>query len=141
MSAPDGRSAAGLPRKAPLRGGPDGREGLARPRQEAGAFRPGDAVRVKYLWPERQPLPSGLPAAHIRTPHYLRGRTGTVQAVLGSFRNPEDLAFARPAPQRVLYHVLFEQPPIWNEGEAGDSLLVEIFEHWLEPATQEEKAA
>ena len=66
--------------------------------------------------------------------YYLRGRTGTVQRVLGRFANPEDLAFARPAPVRPLYHVLFDQPPIWQEGEAGDSLLVEIFEHWLEPA-------
>ena len=56
--------------------------------------------------------------------------------MLGSFANPEDLAFARPAPRRPLYHVLFDQPPIWHEGAAGDSLLVEIFEHWLEPAAQ-----
>jgi nitrile hydratase len=37
--------------------------------------------------------------------------------------------------------VLFDQPPIWNEGAPGDSLLVEIFEHWLEPAQSQEKAA
>ncbi|MCP2686140.1 SH3-like domain-containing protein [Siccirubricoccus soli] len=128
MSAPDDRRA-------------EGHGGLNRLRQAVNTFQAGDRVRVKYLWPERHPQPSGLPSAHIRTPHYLRGRTGTVQAVLGSFRNPEDLAFGRPAPQRVLYHVLFDQPPIWNEGEAGDSLLVEIFEHWLEPATNQEKAA
>jgi hypothetical protein len=104
-------------------------------------FAHGDRVRVKFDWPERRPQPSGLPSAHIRTPHYLRGRLGTVQQALGSFANPEDLAFARPAPKRPLYHVLFDQPPIWNEGAPGDSLLVEIFEHWLEPAQPEEKAA
>lgn len=102
----------------------------------AGArFAVGDAVRVKDDWPERRG------PCHIRTPHYLRGRDGRVAAVLGAFANPEDLAFARPAPQRVLYHVLFEQPPLFAEGEPGDTALVEIFEHWLEPATPERKAA
>jgi nitrile hydratase subunit beta len=104
-------------------------------------FSPGDRVRVKFLWPEKHPQPSGVPSAHIRTPHYLRGREGTVAAVLGSFANPEDLAFARPAPKRVLYHVLFDQAPVWNEGDPRDSLLVEIFEHWLEPAPSQEQAA
>ena len=102
----------------------------------AGArFAVGDAVRVKDDWPERRG------PCHIRTPHYLRGRAGRIEAVLGAFANPEDLAFARPAPARTLYHVLFEQPPLFAEGEPGDTALVEIFEHWLEPATPERKAA
>ena len=98
-------------------------------------FAAGDRVQVRDDWPERRG------PCHIRTPHYLRGRAGTVQAVLGAFANPEDLAFARPAPVRPLYHVLFDQPPIFAEGAAGDSVLVEIFEHWLEPATPHQEAA
>ena len=91
-------------------------------------FAAGARVRVKNDWPEtRGP-------AHIRTPHYLRGMTGTVERRLGAFRNPEDLAFARPAALRDLYHVRFAQPAVWQEGQAGDELLVEIYEHWLEPA-------
>lgn len=91
-------------------------------------FAPGAAVRVKNDWPEtRGPC-------HIRTPHYLRGRAGTVQRALGAFPNPEDLAFARPAPVRALYHVRFDQPAVWQQGKPGDELMVEIFEHWLEPA-------
>ena len=91
-------------------------------------FAPGTAVRVKDDWPEtRGPC-------HIRTPHYVRGRIGRVERPLGAFRNPEDLAFARPAKLRALYHVAFEQAPIWNEGRPGDSILIEIFEHWLEEA-------
>ncbi len=65
------------------------------------SFAPGDAVVVKNDWPEtRGP-------AHIRTPHYVRGRTGRVVRALGRFPNPEDLAFARPAAERSLYHVTF----------------------------------
>lgn len=91
-------------------------------------FAPGDTVHVKDDWPERRGR------VHIRTPHYLRNRTGTIARALGAFANPEDLAFGRPAPKRVLYHVQFDQPPVFAEGTPGDTLLVEIFEHWLEPA-------
>lgn len=94
-------------------------------------FGPGARVLVRDDWPEtRGPC-------HIRTPHYLRGEQGTVVRHLGDFPNPEDLAFARPAPERPLYHVRFDMPGLWHgEGQAGDELLVEIFEHWLEPAHQ-----
>ncbi len=89
---------------------------------------PGARVRVRDDWPEtRGPC-------HIRTPHYLRGREGVVVRHLGDFANPEDLAFARPAPPRPLYHVRFDQPGIWRQGAAGDDLLVELFGHWLEEA-------
>jgi nitrile hydratase subunit beta len=95
----------------------------------AGArFQPGARVRVKTARPER------IVRMHLRTPHYVRGREGVVTRALGRFPNPEDLAFARPAAQRILYHVEFEQAPVWNEGEPGDTLLVELFEHWLEEA-------
>lgn len=91
-------------------------------------FAAGARVRVKEDWPEtRGPV-------HIRTPHYVRGMRGTVVRQLGTFANPEDLAFARPAPLRPLYHVRFDQPAIWQEGRAGDEVMVELYEHWLEPA-------
>jgi nitrile hydratase len=87
----------------------------------------GTSVRVKDDWPEtRGPC-------HIRTPHYLRGHRGVVVRALGAFPNPEDLAFARPAAAVPLYHVAFPRTGIWHEGSARDELMVEIFEHWLEP--------
>ena len=89
---------------------------------------PGTAVTVKNDWPEL------CGPCHIRTPHYLRGERGRVVRVLGAFPNPEDLAFNRPAPSRTLYHVAFSQPALWHEGHGGDEVVVEIFEHWLEPA-------
>ena len=98
-------------------------------------FAAGDRVQVRDDWPERRG------PCHIRTPLYLRGRAGTVQAVLGAFANPEDLAFARPAPVRPRSPVLCAQPPIFADGAAGDSVLVEIFEPWLEPATPHQEAA
>ena len=91
------------------------------------SFAPGTPVRVRRDFPEtRGPC-------HIRTPHYLRGLSGTVERPLGAFPNPEDLAFGRPAAKVPLYHVRFDQPALFGEGAKGDTLLVEIFEHWLEP--------
>ena len=86
---------------------------------------PGEAVRVRDDWPEaRGPC-------HIRTPHYLRGREGTVLRHLGRFKNPEDLAFARPAALLDLYHVAFRPTALWPDA-GGDEVLVEVFEPWLE---------
>lgn len=88
----------------------------------------GNTVTVRDDWPEaRGP-------AHIRTPHYLRGRTGRVVRALGAFPNPEDLAFARPAELRALYHVAFPQTALWPDGRSDTEVVVELYEHWLERA-------
>jgi hypothetical protein len=89
-------------------------------------FAPGDVVNVKNDWPEtRGPV-------HVRTPHYLRGHTGRILRYLGDHRNPEKLAFARPAEKRPLYHVTFAMNEVWPEGRPEDELVVELYEHWLE---------
>lgn len=89
-------------------------------------FVSGETVVVKNDWPEtRGPV-------HIRTPHYLRGHKGTVLRHLGDHPNPEDLAFARPAAKKPLYHVAFAMNELWPEGRADDELVVELYEHWLE---------
>jgi hypothetical protein len=90
-------------------------------------FAPGTTVRVKAAWPEAHG------PCHIRTPHYVRGRTGIILRHLGDFPNPEDLAFDRPATTTPLYHVRFDQPALWGEGHAGDEIVIELFAHWLEP--------
>lgn len=89
---------------------------------------PGTDVRVKLDWPEsRGPC-------HIRTPHYLRGKDGVVVRHLGNYPNPEDLAFARPAPLLALYHVRFPLAELWPDGKGADTILVELYETWLEAA-------
>ena len=89
------------------------------------AFGPGDRVRVR---------PSDKPG-HVRTPEYLKGKTGWVESVLGEFRNPEDLAYGLSGlPERPLYKVGFRQEDLWSdyEGPADDYLYADIYEHWLE---------
>jgi nitrile hydratase len=89
-------------------------------------FAPGDMVRVRDDWPEARGR------AHIRTPHYVRGRSGVVHCYLGAFPNPEDLAFGRAACVLELYHVRFDLPALWGEAREGDDLLVELFAPWLD---------
>ena len=91
-------------------------------------FVPGAVVTVRDDWPESHG------PVHIRTPHYLRGKPGRVVRRLGAFPNPEDLAFARPAPILPLYHVAFDPVVIWPDARHTDELLVEIYEPWLEAA-------
>ena len=72
---------------------------------------------------------------HCRTPWYLRGKTGVVVQIQGTFPNPELLAYHKPGlPHRVVYKVRFEQREIWDryEGFGGDLLEADIYEHWLE---------
>jgi len=88
-------------------------------------FRAGDRVRVR---------PSDKPG-HVRTPAYLKGKTGWVETVLGEFCNPEDLAYGLSGrPERPLYTVGFWQADLWSdyEGPADDHLYADIYEHWLE---------
>ncbi len=59
------------------------------------------------------------PLGHIRTPHYLRGKTGVVERILGPFNNPEQLAYMVPALARTLYRVRFEMGHIWPDAETS----------------------
>ena len=97
-------------------------------------FAPGDAVRVRDDWPEAQAAATGR-RPHIRTPHFVRGAEGTIECLLGAFANPEDLAYGQPAEKRPLYQVRFRQRALFPDGGGStkDSLIADLFEHWLEP--------
>jgi nitrile hydratase len=90
-------------------------------------FKPGDRVRIRF---EDRP-------GHLRTPWYIRGKTGWVERVHGEFLNPESLGHGGDGlPKRPLYMVAFRQDEVWDQYSARcDKLLVDIFEHWLEPAS------
>jgi nitrile hydratase len=77
------------------------------------------------------------PPGHVRTPYYIRGRTGEIERVCGSFPNPEELAQMRDGlPAVPLYRVRFRQKDVWPgyRGSEGDVVEIEIYQHWLEPA-------
>lgn len=77
------------------------------------------------------------PPGHIRTPWYIRGKTGEIERLCGAFPNPEELAYNRPGtPPQPLYRVRFRQRELWPDyrGAPGDTIDIEIYQHWLEPA-------
>lgn len=75
-----------------------------------------------------------MPIGHVRAPAYLRGRTGTVERVLGPFPDPERLAYGQPAPLRQLYRVRFTMAEVWGDAaeQPQDTVDAEIYDHWLE---------
>ncbi len=95
--------------------------------QSGAKFKPGDRVRVRT---DDRP-------GHIRTPWYIRGKSGWIERMYGAFLNPESLAYGGDGlPKRNLYLVVFNQADIWGMTQAPrDKVLVDIYEHWLDPAS------
>jgi nitrile hydratase len=88
-------------------------------------FRQGERVRIA----------TRFPPGHARTPVYVRGKVGQIERVLDEFQNPELEAYGvnEGHPTR-LYRVRIPMRTLWTDygGAAGDSLDLEVFEHWLE---------
>jgi hypothetical protein len=95
---------------------------------EQAKFKPGDRVKVRM---EDRP-------GHIRTPWYIRGKSGWIERVYGEFLNPESLAYGRDGlPRRTLYLVAFNQADVWEKSTGSkDKVLVDVYEHWLESAAR-----
>lgn len=93
-----------------------------------GPFGIGEPVRVA----------AGSPPGHVRTPMFLRGRSGVVIRHFGAFANPERLAYGLSGlPKIHLYQVLFTMDETWagtGDYEAADTVTADIYETWLEPA-------
>ena len=88
-------------------------------------FSAGDRVRVRRAYPP----------GHVRTPYFIRGKTGEVMAIAGRFAIPEELAYGRDGlPEKPLYRILFRQAELWPDyaGPDADTAVVDVFEHWLE---------
>ena len=69
-------------------------------------------------------------------PFYARGNAAR-RACLGDFPNPEELAYGRRGlPKQPLYRVRFLQRDLWPDyaGGPNDTVDIEIYEHWLQPA-------
>lgn len=96
----------------------------------AAKFGPGDPVLVR----------ADKKSGHVRTPGYIKGKTGRIEEVLGVFEDPEVLAYGDPrAAKKPLYKVSFRQTDLWEgyAGPTGDALCVDIYEHWLKPTREE----
>lgn len=94
---------------------------------ESVVFADGASVRIRV----------GSPAHHFRTPAYIQGHVGVIDALCGVYHNPESLAHGGDGlPRQPLYRVRLRQTDLWPDyaGNAADTLLVDVYQHWLEPA-------
>ena len=96
-----------------------------------GHLRVGDIVAVR----------NATPTHHHRTPWFVKGRTGRITSINGPFLNPETRAHGGDGlPKRRLCSVEFHQVELWGERyreNPEDRLAIDIYEHWLEPSTDE----
>ena len=97
----------------------------------SGPFAIGDKVRVAQAYPP----------GHVRTPGFLRGRTGVVVRHFGAFPNPERLAYGMSGlPLLNLYQILFTMDEVWQgDGDYGpaDTVTADVYENWLDAAQDE----
>jgi nitrile hydratase len=93
---------------------------------EAPLFRPGDRVRIS----------TRAPIGHYRVPLYLRGKTGTVEAVIepAAVDNEEEGYGRNAGSKRHYYRLAFAMTELWPDyiGRPSDSLRIEVFETWIE---------
>lgn len=90
-------------------------------------FNIGDRVMVR--------VDSNIP--YHRTPAYIQGKTGKVEIIYGSYRNPEKLAYGNDEiSEQFLYQVSFLQLDVWQgdryNGLHNDTVCVDLYDHWLE---------
>ncbi len=92
-------------------------------------FQPGDVVRVR----------ADTPRGHCRTPGYVRGQVGRVTQQFGAYPNPESCAYGGDGlPKQPIYQVEFPIGKALPEyrGSLRDTVRVDIYQNWLEPAGQ-----
>jgi nitrile hydratase subunit beta len=90
---------------------------------------------MSYLPGERVRVSERAHRGHHRTPGYLKGKTGVVERIQGSFRNPESLAYGGDGlPERPLYTVSFSHRELWPayDGRESDRVEADLYEQWLE---------
>ncbi len=96
--------------------------------------------RVRFSCGDRVTVRALGKSGHVRTPDYILGHTGEIIQFCGLFLNPEDLSIGRTSgPMVPLYRVKFSMTALWDEVQhhRDDALCIEIYDHWLELAQQE----
>jgi nitrile hydratase beta subunit len=85
-------------------------------------FSPGDAVRV---------IATATPG-HTRCPAYIRGKEGLIRLVYPLAYYPELRAHSTVKRREHSYAIEFGAAHLWNGGDPSQTVLVELFESYLE---------
>jgi nitrile hydratase len=87
-------------------------------------FKVGDRVRARNL----------NPAGHTRLPRYVRGHVGVIERRHGPHVLPDANAHFRGECPEHLYGVRFSGAELWGAERSHDSVHVDLWESYLEPA-------
>ena len=95
----------------------------ARPVDRGPAYAADDAVRGRVL-----------PAArHARIPGYVQGRPGVVESVHEAFPQPDSNRSGQGENPEHVYSVAFRASDLWEDGDPSATILVDLWESYLEP--------
>jgi nitrile hydratase len=96
-----------------------------RPTRSAALFKAGDKVRAKTI----------NPLTHTRLPRYVRGRTGTIERVIGYHVFPDSNALGAGENPQWLYTVRFAARELWgSDADPSVTVSVDAWQPYLEPA-------
>jgi nitrile hydratase beta subunit len=83
----------------------------------------GDRVRVRDM----------QTAGHTRAPRYIQGKQGTVLRIAPKARFPGEAGHLSKDPHHEpTYHVQFEASDLWSNGEPGASVVVDVYQSYLD---------
>ena len=72
------------------------------------------------------------PVGHTRCPRYVRGKTGTVVRIDGSWSVPDLEAHSEHRRLEPTYSVRFVAADLWGDGQVGAAVHVDLWESYLE---------
>jgi nitrile hydratase len=99
-------------------------ETITNPQTGLARFAVGDRVRVRGWHPR----------GHTRCPWYVRGHLGVVTRRDGAFSLPDVEAHSQHRVHEPTYSVRFDADELWNDGQAGVTVNVDLWDSYLEPA-------
>jgi nitrile hydratase len=123
----------GVVTRAELERRAGGRVPLARPSVTVGAPAPRPEAAARFAVGDRVRVRDGRTQGHTRAPRYVRGKRGVVVRVAPSFLLPDVAGHGARAPHEQTYQVEFAASALWaNEGRPGDTVVVDLWESYLE---------
>ena len=93
-----------------------------------------DVLRARFEIGDRVRVRDWHPHGHTRCPRYVRGKTGMVVRLDGSWSVPDVEAHSGRRRHEPTYSVRFEVAELWGDGQSGAAIHVDLWESYLEGA-------
>jgi nitrile hydratase len=92
------------------------------------------AGRARFVVGDRVRVRGWHPRGHTRCPWYIRGHVGVVTRCDGAFSLPDEEAHSEHHVHEPTYSVRFDAGELWNDGQPGVTVNVDLWDSYLEPA-------